>query len=208
MTVKTWSNCAAMLLASVAWTACAGAPVPTNGGPYNASFLPGGIGIERPVDSATVTAEGAAYTMSAWVKSDARQAGDTALIALGGRALSLVDGRLTLRDGQASVRGAAIAPARWTHVAAVSDGASVTLYVDGKPVAHGGARASATGPTLAIAPAIAGRPHFGGTLVGATLHDSALSTEDVAREAAARPDFATVQLWQVGVGSRNRPISA
>ena len=188
------------MMATAAWVAPVAAQVPTNGGPYNARFLSGGIGFERRIEGEAVTRAGAPYTMSVWLNPDARASGDVPLIVLGGRALSLADGRLTLRDGTATVRGGAIAAGRWTHVAAVSDGARVTLYVDGKSVARGAARSSATTTLLAIAPAIAGRPHFGGTLVGATLSDAALPASAVAAQAAARPDFATVQLWDVGVG--------
>jgi beta-galactosidase/beta-glucuronidase len=192
----------AMLLAAAAFAAPLLAQVPVNGGPYNASFLPGGIGIERALQGGdAVAAAGAPYTMDTWVNPDARQAGDVPLIALGGaRTLSLVDGRLVLRDGNAVVRGPAIEAKRWTHVAAVSDGARVVLYVGGRPVARGPARSTAVAATLTIAPALQGRPHFGGTLVGATLRDRAPTPADIAALAASRPDFANAQLWQVGVG--------
>ena len=197
--MRNWSTFAA-LLATAAWVAPVAAQVPANGGPYNAHFLAGGIGIERRIEGAAVTQAGAPYAMSAWLDVNTKQAGDVPLIVLGGRVLSLVDGRLTLRDGTATVRGTGIAPGRWTHVAAVSDGAQVTLYVDGRPVTRGAARSVATTTVLEIAPVIAGRPHFGGALVGATLYDTALPADAIAAQAAARPDFATVQLWQVGVG--------
>jgi hypothetical protein len=195
----------AVLLTGAAWPLALAAQVPSNGGPYNAAFLPGGIGIERAIERAdTLVSAGAPYSLSAWVKPDARQNGDVALMTLGGsspaRALFLEDGRLTLRDGAAVVRGPAVAPGRFTHVAAVSDGARVTLYVDGHRVGQGAARSVATAPTLTIAPVMAGHPHFGGTLVGATLHERALSAADIAAAARATPDFANVQLWQVGVG--------
>jgi beta-galactosidase/beta-glucuronidase len=198
--VKVPFYCVATLLASAAWMTPASAQVPANGGPYNASFLAGGIGIERQIETRAVTLAGAPYAVSTWLNPDSNQPGDVPLIVLGMRGLSLVNGRLTVRDGAATVRGPVIAAGRWTHVAAVSDGARLTLYVDGKPVARGAARASAATTMLAIAPALPGHAHFGGTLVGATLYDITLSAGDVAAQAAARPDFATVQLWQVGVG--------
>lgn len=187
----------AALLGSIAVTGVAGAQVPVNGGPYNASFLTGGIGIERPVEGA-VTQAGAPYSVTLWVKGDARQAGMVPLVALGdARVLALRDGRLTLTDGGATLGGLAIAPGRWTQVAAVSDGSRATLYVDGRRVATGALRSAATNGVLHIARAVPGRPHFGGTLVGATLHDRALSAAEIA--AMPRPDFANVQLWEVGV---------
>lgn len=212
--MRLWAGAACLL----SLTAPVAAQV-QNGGPYNAVFGPGGVGIERETNG-TVVAAGAPYSLSTWVRPEARQSGEAALIGLGGRMatsaptghgtaepgvapvrrLSLVDGRLTLRDGEAVVRGPAIAAGRWTHVAAVSDGARVTLYVDGRRVASGNAASVASLPRIGIAPILPGNPHFGGTLVGATLHDHALSAADVASIARDRPDFDTVQLWRVGQG--------
>ncbi|MEH3048462.1 LamG-like jellyroll fold domain-containing protein [Sphingomonas adhaesiva] len=201
--MKALAKGAALLLATAAWTPAL-AEVPVNGGPYNVSVLPGGIGAERTIGGAagtTLAAEGAPYTLSAWVKPDARQAGVVPLIGVGpARELVLADGRLMLVDGAMRVAGPAIAPARWTHVAAVSDGSRVTLYVDGRRVASGAARAAATTPVVNIARATPGQPHFGGTLVGATVDAAALDARAVAQAARTRPDFANVQLWQVGAG--------
>ncbi|MBM6575301.1 hypothetical protein KCP91_02880 [Microvirga sp. SRT01] len=181
------------------------AAVPTNGGPYNASFLAGGIGIARPLQGAErLVAAGAPYSIATWVRADAVQTGTVTLIAIGSgdgaRMLTIAGGRIVARDGAASLRGPALAAGRWTHVAAVSDGTTLSLYVDGRRV--GGTRASSTAvsPTLAVAPAEPGATHFGGTLVGATVHDTALLPTEVAATVRARPDFAVVQLWQVGVG--------
>ncbi|KQM96715.1 glycoside hydrolase family 2 [Sphingomonas sp. Leaf25] len=190
---------AALLLAGVAWGGAAIAQVPVNGGPYNASFLDGGIGIERPVEGGeSVAAAGAPYSMTAWVRAGERQSGEMPLIALGDtRVLALVDGRLVLRDGSAALAGPHVSAGRWTQVAAVSDGRRATLYVDGRRVAAGALASAATTPVIHIARAVPGKPHFGGTLVGATLHGRALPAAEIA--ALPRPDFANVQLWQVGV---------
>ncbi len=178
---------------------------PTNVGPYNAAFLEGGIGIDRPLERAEMlVAAGAPYTISAWVKPEARQPGEAVLVALGDpkaacRCLSLVDGRLTLSDGNARVMTrSAIAAGRWTHVAAVSDGTAVTLYIDGKRAGGGAASAAAIAPRIAIAPP--GTRHFGGTLIEAKVTPGALPARDVAALVSARPQFDLVQIWQVGVG--------
>ncbi|KQM23703.1 MULTISPECIES: glycoside hydrolase family 2 [unclassified Sphingomonas] len=189
----------AALLAGVGLTGMAAAQVPANGGPYNASFLPGGIGIERPVEGGEAVARaGAPYSFTMWVQTNGTQPGDVPLMALGdARVLSLVGGRLTLTDGGRTIAGTTIAPGRWTKVAAVSDGTRVVLYIDGRPTAQAMLASSPTAPVLHIARALPGRPHFGGTLVGATLHSSALTAAQVA--AIPAPDFANVQLWEVGV---------
>ena len=187
----------AALLAGAGLTGIAAAQVPANGGPYNASFLTGGIGIERPV-AGPVAQAGAPYAITLWIKSDARQRGTVPLVAIGdARVLALDDGRLTLRDGTATVAGAAITPGRWTQVAVSSDGRRATVYVDGRRVGGGTAASTATQRMLHIARATPGQPHFGGTMVGVTLHERALSATDIA--ALPRPDFDNVQLWEVGV---------
>ena len=198
-----WSRKAALLLAAaVVMAGPAGAEVPANGGPYNAEFLPGGIGIERAIGGdERVAAAGAPYSFSVWIKADARQAGDVPLIALGeARALTLKDGRLTWRDGAATIAGPVLTPGRWTQVTASSDGTRGTLYVDGRRVAQTALASTRTMATLHVARALPGAVHFGGTLVGATLHDDALTAQQVAASVRARPDFANVQLWQVGQG--------
>ena len=184
-------------------TIAARADVPGNGGPYNVRSLAGGIGIERPLARAdALVAAGAPYTLSAWVLPDATQDGVVTLIALGAaptqRALLLEGGRLVLRDGAAVVRGPALTPGKWVHVAAVSDGARATLYVDGRRVGAGAARATAVTPVIAIAPP--GAAHFGGQLVGAMAESGATDARTLAAAARNRPDFDTVQMTEIGVG--------
>jgi hypothetical protein len=195
----------AATVALIASAMAAGAADLEDAGPYNAHFLTGGIGIERSLaGNSTITAAGAPYSMATWLRSDAPQKGRVVLLRLGAgesvRALALVDGRLVISDGPTTVRGPELRPGRWAHVAAVSDGARIVLFVDGRAVAEGSARAVGTTPRLAIAPVTPDGPHFGGTLVGATLYDRALARNEVAGAFDAKPDFNTVQLRKVGVG--------
>ena len=183
------------------------ASVPDKAGPYNATFLAGGIGVanDLPAD-APIAAAGHAFTLSSWVRPVERQDGTVILIALGdpaaaSRRLELIDGKLAYQGaGRAITSSATIAPGVWHHVAAVSDGSAVTLYVDGKRVGGGASKAVAVAPKIAVAPALDGQPHFGGTLVGAEAEDAALDPAALKAAVAARPDFALVQLDQVGVG--------
>lgn len=199
-----WSRKAALLLAAavVVMAGPASAGVPANGGPYNAAFLPGGIGIERAIGGdERVAAAGAPYSFSVWIKADARQDGDVPLIALGeARMVTVKDGRLMWRDGPATIAGPMLTPGRWTQVTASSDGTRGTLYVDGRRVAQGALASTRTMATLHVARVLPGAVHFGGTLVAATLHDEALTAQQAAAAMRARPDFANVQLWQVGQG--------
>ncbi len=193
---------AAMLLAGTIVGHAHAAP-PTNGGPYNAHFLSGGVGIVRDLAAGDrIVAADAPFTLAAWVRPDARQAGPVELVTLGDgtakRALYLRDGVLAYADAATGVASrAALTPGEWHHVAATSDGRTVRLFVDGRQVAGGAAPSTAVPAKIAIAGVTPGAPHFGGTLVEARVDDAAL---DIAALAKTRPDFDTVQLWQVGVG--------
>ena len=175
-----------------------------NAGPYNARFLQGGVGIERPLEHAeALVAAGAPYTIATWVDAGAANDASGTLIRLGipgsARALSLEMGRMVLRDGTTVLRGGMV-PKGWHHLAAVSDGARVTLYLDGRRVGGGAARSSAVAPQIAIAPTEAGQPHFGGQLIDARVSGVALDARQVAAIARAKPDAALVQMTEVGVG--------
>jgi hypothetical protein len=193
----------ANMVAVPAW-----AQAPGNGGPYNASFLAGGIGIERDLTGAdALVREGGAYTISAWVRPDAAQAGEVTLIAIGApgsaacRCLALSGGRLLLRDGGAGMASGAQVPAgKWSHVAAVSDGSALRLYLDGREVQRVPMRAGAVAPKLGIAPVVAGQPHFGGSLVDAKVESGALAPAQMLAVARTPPKFELVQMWRVGVG--------
>ena len=181
------------------------AATPDGAGPYNARFLEGGIGIERalPADSPLLQA-GARFTLAAWVLPNRIQTGTVTLIALGGpactpcRALLLENGKPVYRTGAAAITAPlALESGRWSHLAVLSDGTVLRLFVDGKLAAQQALPAPAVAAMIAVAPALAGKPHFAGALAGAQVDDSML---DPARLFAARPDFAAVQFREVGVG--------
>lgn len=199
------TSSAMLAIPSAAQQAASAVSGTANFGPYNADFLEGAIGIDRPLAAGPSLAAGASYTLTTWVRPTRRQSGEVVLMMVGEgeqvRSLLLDDGRLTLVDGGRRVSaGGRLAAGRWTHVAAVSDGRQATLYVDGRRVGGGALPASLVAPRIGIAPAIEGRSHFGGTLVDAELLPNAASARDIASLVDARPDFETVQLWQVGVG--------
>jgi len=198
----------AMLLGATAaaLAVSAEASVPEGGGPYNAHFLAGGIGVATELAAGSpIAAADHPFTLSGWVKPAEAQAGTVILIALGdpagaSRELVLADGRLGYRSDGRTVTGAKVPAGRWSHVAAVSEDGRVALYLDGHRVATAAAPAPAVAARIAVAPPLDGQPHFGGTLVGAQADDTALTPEAVRRAAADRPDFDLVQIDQVGVG--------
>lgn len=185
----------------------ASASVPDRAGLYNADFLAGGIGVLNDLPAGTpIVAPGHAFTLSSWIRPVELQSGAVTLIALGdpagqSRRLELIDGKLAYQGaGPVISSNASVAPGTWQHVAAVSDGSIVTLYLNGRRVAAGAAPAIAVAPKIAVAPALDGRPHFGGTLVYAQADGSALDAAALKAVVAAPPDFALVQIDEVGVG--------
>src|SRR6185503_17053737 len=113
--------------------------------------------------------------------------------AASSRRLELISGKLSYQSsGLPIVTNASIAAGEWHHVAAVSDGANVALYVDGRRVGGGPSPAQQIAPEIAVAPAVDGQPHFGGTLVDAQATDRALAPAAIRAMVAAKPDFALV----------------
>lgn len=179
--------------------------VPDNGGPYNARFLAGGIGIERDLKGASVlVAAGAPYSISTWVRPDEVQQGHVVLLAVGDpsacRCLALHNGQLIFSDGSATVLSGRVLAGKWTHVAIVSNRSEYRIYVDGKQSARATARSAAVAAKIGIAPVVEGQSHFGGSLINASVEDRALSAAEVAGLFRARPNFDLVQVWNVGQG--------
>jgi len=104
----------------------------------------------------------------------------------------------------AMARGSlALEPDRWYAVAAVFDGMTAHLYLDGREIASQTASTRRVRPRLELAPAaaaIGGRPHFGGSLAQWTLIPAALDSQAVESLARARPNFSLLTFNSVGVG--------
>jgi beta-galactosidase/beta-glucuronidase len=198
-----------MWLGTAAATAAANPDATHNLGPYNLTFLEGGIGLTRPLaaDSPALAANGS-WSISGWVRPTLAQSGDVIIAAVGGtsaaecRCLTLHDGKLQLRVSGSEV--AADRPlhiAAWQAIAATYDGRSMQLYVDGQPA---GSRSitkplPAASPVLMLAPA-ASDSHFGGSLAHFQVQATALSQDNVRQLASERPDFALIVFQNVGAG--------
>src|SRR6186713_428516 len=137
--------------------------VSANTGPYNLTFLEGGIGLSRPLAPDTANTS---WSMAGWLRPTLQQSGDVVIAAVGDptaaacRCLLLHNGTLRIRAGDIEV--SAPGPVKigsWQSVAATYDGQSVRLYIDGQPV--GSRRVTqplpAAKPVLALAPP-AGNP--------------------------------------------------
>jgi len=125
----------------------------------------GGSALDVAASPSLSLAANAPFTISAWVRPDAL-AGSIALVsrrdAAGTLVLGLEQGAPFVEvSGQRIAAATALGQGRWNHLAAVSDGATVTLYVDGRPAATGAAATPALGGALAI-----GGDAPGGSLAG------------------------------------------
>jgi hypothetical protein len=185
-------------------------PEATNNlGPYNLTFLEGGVGLTRPLaaDSPALAANGS-WSLSGWLQPTLEQSGDVLIAAVGGtsatacRCLALHDGKLQLRVPGAEVTAdRPLHVATWQAIAATYDGRSVQLYVDGqlagsRPITK---PLPAANPVLMLAPT-GSDSHFGGSLAHFQLQATALSQDGVRQLAGERPDFALIVLQNVGAG--------
>ena len=182
-----------------------------NSGPYNLTFLEGGVGLNRPLaaDDPTLAAN-APWSITGWLRPTLQQAGDVVVAAVGGisadscRCLTIHDGEMQLLAGGIRITSAQpLQVASWQAFAATYDGKSLQLFIDGQLV---GSRAltqplPAVNPVLMLAPAGAGpERHFGGSLAQLQLAATALSPDSIQQLFNHRPDFSLVVFQNVGVG--------
>jgi hypothetical protein len=87
----------------------------------------------------------------------------------------------------------AVKPGEWRFVAAVSDGAKVTLYVDGAAAGEAPVAAAATPAIVTLAPRkVAGFTPFAGKIANFAAQGRALSGAEIKALSARRPDPLTV----------------
>jgi hypothetical protein len=184
-----------------------------NFGPYNTSFLAGGVGLSNPLASdSPVLKAGAPWSISGWLRAGRTAAAPMIVAAVGDtgpevcRCLILDHGQLLLQLGvDLSLRApTALAPATWHAIAATYDGHTARMYVDGSQMATRDAATGSAAPVFRLAPEsqadLTGEHHFGGSLASFQLHANALDAAAIARLNAQRPDFNLVYFHQVGVG--------
>jgi len=161
-------------------------------GPYNADLPRGGDGLTKFLAGNPIPAQGS-WSLQGWVSPATALTGRVIVAGVGdpvarGRFLVLDDGAPGVAIGSATVMGrAALKPGGWTHLAAVSDGSKVALYVDGAKVAEGAPGPVASASTVQLGPRKAGAP-FGGKIAGFTAQASALTPGEIKALAATRPD--------------------
>jgi hypothetical protein len=206
-----WSLRRQFVLIACAWSATNAQGLADNSGPYNLTFLEGGIGMSRPLaaDNPTLAAD-ASWSITGWLRPTIGQSGDVIVAAVGDtditscRCLMLHDGKLQIRAGGFEVSAPQpMQPGNWYALAATYDGQSLRLYVDGQPV---GTRQvtkqlPAVSPTLALAPTASDPDqHFGGSVAQFQLASGVVTAERVQHLYSTRPEFSLVIFQNVGAG--------
>ena len=186
-----------------------------NLGPYNATFLEGGIGITRRLPEGPDAAAAAGpWSITGWMRAARVEPGEIIVAAVGDvgagtggwRGIYLADGELRLSSGTTVLRaGAILQPGRWYAVAATYDGELAKLYLDGAEVANAPATARAVDPRVELAPVTVRDPsqppwHFGGSLAQLTVAPNAATAQQVLALASPVPDFGLIAFDAVGSG--------
>jgi hypothetical protein len=148
----------------------------------------------------------ASWTLAFWFHSSEPLAGTVLLAGIGdpsaedARFIGVENNRLALWLGRGqgttgmAAAGREMAKADWHLAVAVSDGATVTLYADGKEVATSRLAQGEVAGRLEMAPGpVAGGSigHFGGQIFGLRIYREALTPEQVGAMAEETPAFAT-----------------
>src|SRR5579862_1157544 len=182
-------------------------------GPYNATFLSGGVGISQRLPAeAPILGAGAPWSIGGWVRVDRWPSGPAIVAALGGgtvsecRCLLLDHAQIALRLTSQLALHAATQPdlGTWHYIAGTYDGHMARLYVDGAQVAMSDVATSAVAPVLRLAPEdaedLTGAHHFGGSLAQFSLSPEVWSANALADQYAHAPDFSLIYFHQVGSG--------
>ncbi|MBO9558316.1 MAG: glycoside hydrolase family 2 [Caulobacter sp.] len=161
-------------------------------GPYNADLPRGGDGLSKSLSGASLPADGP-WSLQGWILPATASPGRVVVAGVGdpvsgGRFLVLENGVPAVVVGSAVVKGPAVLrTGGWTHVAAVSDGTRVALYVDGAKAAEGPAGPFASAATVQLGPRHLSAP-FGGKVAGFTAQTGALTPAELKVLARTRPD--------------------
>ena len=166
-------------------------------GPFNAEFPAAGDGLAKTLpglDREAALPANEAWTVMGWICPSEVAAGKTIVAgigdpALGGRFLTFSRTTIGLWTGKdEAVASASIQPDQWRYIAAVSDGATVKLYLDGVLVGQGAPTMVATLARASLAPrGVIGRAPYAGRLAGFEMLGRAMGAAELAAAARDRP---------------------
>jgi hypothetical protein len=215
-----WLSCIGAWACLTAVLSVASSPdrISMNLGPYNATFLEGGIGVARPLSAeANVAGAGRPWSMTGWIRWSRPLSGQFVVAAVGNsnaptgggawRGILIADGELEFAvTPHVTLRShSTLRPRRWYAIAATYDGRFARLYVDGKELAAARAATMAVDPRIELAPTADQvsnnpAPHFGGSLAAFTVIDDAQSAARIQSLARAEPDFSLITFDVIGAG--------
>ena len=180
-------------------------------GPYNATFLTDGEGLEKTMATGdSILKADSPWTFFAWIKPDTEPTVPEFVAGFGdpaaeySRYLVLADGKLILWGGSNNSLEAnvTLSPGDWHFIAASFDGSRFHLYSDGTEVASGKLILGSVSDAIGLAPTIR-QPdwsHFGGKIAGFTItrqiianggisdiNNKGYNFADVVYEEASRP---------------------
>jgi hypothetical protein len=166
----------------------------TANGPYHGSFIVGGVGLKKPVNAESSPLEGGrAWSIYAWVKSDAPPASRTLVAGFGEpagaagtqRYFAVSAGKVSFWTGDSEIQTETpLSPGRWQFLAATFEAGNIILYGDGVRLTSGQVKLNAAAPVMQLAPIPAIWPdaaHFAGRIADFTLLPRALTPEEVRR---------------------------
>jgi beta-galactosidase/beta-glucuronidase len=184
-------------------------------GPYNATSLPDGDGLRKPLlkDDSILRAD-SPWSIYAWVKFESAPKGTALIAGIGDpseefpRYLALENGRPSLWIGTDNALSASanLPPGQWHFLASSFDGHEFNLYSDGTKVTSGTLDIGSASPILQIAPPAPPATnllHFGGTVASLTVLRRALTAEEIKQIAGSPVDFASLEFEE---GSKPWPV--
>jgi hypothetical protein len=174
----------------------------TANGPYHGSFIDGGVGLKKPVNAeSSPLAGGRAWSIYAWVRSDAPVASRTLLAGFGEpageagtqRYFAVREGKVSFWTGNSEIRTETpLSPGSWQFLAATFEGDNIILYGDGVRLTSGKVKLNVAAPVMQLAPVPAIWPdaaHFAGRIADFTLLPRAVTPEEVRRVGARAGNF-------------------
>jgi hypothetical protein len=169
-------------------------------GPYNAVFLPDGMGLTKKLNEHDgLLSANASWTLAFWFRASEAEEGVVYIAGIGdpsessARYIGIENNQLELWLGGSKLIASAdtLAAGQWHLAVATSDGTITTLYSDGSVAPISRQSIDAVSPLLEMAPTSGPgqKSHFGGKIASLKIYRDAFSADEVQALFAARADF-------------------